>query len=81
MILEGAMPQSEEAPTAGCGAVRSGTSRLMEEVVERENLKAALKRVRQNKGSPGPDGMTTEELLPYLREHWVRIREALLAGT
>ena len=75
------MPQSEEAPTAGCGAVRSGTSRLMEEVVERENLKAALKRVRQNKGSPGPDGMTTEELLPYLREHWVRIREALLAGT
>ena len=75
------MPQNEEAPTAGCGAVRSGTSRLMEEMVEREKLKAALRRVRQNKGSPGTDGMTAEELLPYLREHWVRIREELLAGT
>jgi group II intron reverse transcriptase/maturase len=53
----------------------------MEEVVERENLKAALRRVRQNKGSPGIDGMTTEELLPYLREEWVRIREELLSGT
>jgi hypothetical protein len=53
----------------------------MEEVVERENLQAALRRVRQNKGSPGIDGMTTEELLPYLRESWARIREQLLAGT
>jgi len=75
------MPQHGEAPTAGCGNDRTGTSRLMEEVVERENLKAALRRVRQNKGGPGTDGMRTEELLPYLREHWARIREELLAGT
>jgi len=75
------MPQSEEAPTVGRGDGRSGTSCLMEEVVRRDNLKAALRRVRQNKGSPGTDGMTTEELLPYLRGHWVRIREQLLAGT
>ncbi len=81
MSLEGARPQQEEAPTAGCGTGRPGTSRLMEEVVERENLKAALRRVRQNKGSPGTDGMTTEELLPYLRGEWVRIREELLTGT
>ena len=80
VTLEGAMPQSEEAPTAGRGDGRSGTSRLMEEVVRRDNLKAALQRVRQNKGSPGTDGMTTEELLPYLREHWIRIRAELLAG-
>jgi group II intron reverse transcriptase/maturase len=53
----------------------------MEEVVRRDNLKAALGRVRQNQGSPGIDGMKTEELLPYLREHWSRIREQLLAGT
>jgi hypothetical protein len=33
----------------------------MEEVVERDNLKAALARVRQNQGSPGIDGRTTEE--------------------
>ncbi len=81
MTLEGARPQGEEAPTAGHGHGRSGTSRLMEEVVQRDNLKAALARVRQNKGSPGIDGMSTEELSPYLREHWLRIREALLAGT
>jgi group II intron reverse transcriptase/maturase len=53
----------------------------MEELVERENLRAALRRVRQNQGSPGVDGMTTEELVPYLRENWVRVREQLLAGT
>ena len=81
MTLEGAMRQCDEAPTAGQGDVRSGTSRLMEEVVRRDNLKAALQRVCQNQGSPGIDGMRTEELLPYLREQWVRIRGELLAGT
>jgi len=81
MTLEGAKRQRDEAPTAGGGDERLGTSRLREEVVERDNLKAALARVRQNQGSPGIDGMTTEELLPYLREHWARLREELLAGT
>ena len=42
VTLEGARPQNEEAPTAGRGNGRSGTSRVMEEVVERDNLKAAL---------------------------------------
>jgi hypothetical protein len=40
----------------------------MEEVCERENLKKALKRVRSNKGSPGIDGMTVDELPGYLYE-------------
>ena len=53
----------------------------MEEVVERGNAKAALKRVKQNKGSPGVDGMTVDELPEYLVEHWEEIREQLLAGT
>jgi RNA-directed DNA polymerase len=75
------MRQWDEAPPAGHGDVRSGTSRLLEEVVERDNLKAALRRVRQSKGSPGIDGMTTEELLPDVREQWVQIRGELLAGT
>jgi retron-type reverse transcriptase len=44
------------------------------------NLQAALKRVRQNKSSPGIDGMTVDQLRDYLREHWVRLREQLLAG-
>jgi group II intron reverse transcriptase/maturase len=54
---------------------------LMERVVSRPNLKSALKRVQRNKGGPGIDGVRTEELLPYLWEHWHRIRVALLAGT
>jgi RNA-directed DNA polymerase len=56
------------------------TTQLMEEVVRRENLQRALKRVRANKGSPGVDGMTVEELGGYLREQWPRMREELLGG-
>lgn len=52
----------------------------MEAVVERENMTAAWKRVRKNKGAPGVDGMTVEALLPYLRENWPRIKEELLTG-
>jgi group II intron reverse transcriptase/maturase len=53
----------------------------MELVVGRENCQKALKRVRQNKGSPGVDGMTVGELEAYLWAHWAEIREQLLAGT
>src|SRR5437867_9358901 len=53
----------------------------MERVVERGNAKAALKRVRQNKGSPGVDGMTVDELPKYLVDNWETIRAQLLAGT
>ena len=60
---------------------RADTEQLMEEVCERNNLKRALRRVRSNKGSPGIDGMTVEELPGYLREHWPVIREQLLHGT
>ncbi len=53
----------------------------MERVCERSNLQAALKRVRKNKGSPGIDGMTVDELPDHLRAHWAELRERLLAGT
>jgi RNA-directed DNA polymerase len=53
---------------------------LMEVICNRDNLRAALKRVRSNKGSPGVDGMRVEELGDHLRVHWPRIKEALLAG-
>jgi RNA-directed DNA polymerase len=72
--------RSEEAPTATQGDERSGTSGLMELVLERQNLQAALKRVRKNKGSPGIDGMTVEELAVHLKAHWSALREHLLTG-
>jgi RNA-directed DNA polymerase len=57
------------------------TNRLMEEVCERENLKAALRKVKANKGSPGVDGMTVIGIKDYLKQHWPAIREQLLNGT
>ncbi len=53
---------------------------MMEAVVERGNMVAALRRVKGNKGSAGVDGMSVNELVPYLKEQWPRIKEALLAG-
>jgi group II intron reverse transcriptase/maturase len=53
----------------------------MEAALTRKNLQAALKRVKRNKGSPGIDGMTVEELPDHLRVHWPSLREQLLAGT
>jgi RNA-directed DNA polymerase len=53
----------------------------MEEVVERENLIKALKRVKGNKGSPGVDGMSVGELPEYLKGHWAAIRDQLMSGT
>jgi RNA-directed DNA polymerase len=72
--------RSEEVSAAVHGDERSGASGLLEKALERANLQAALKRVRSNKGSPGIDGMTVEELPDHLREQWPRIREELLAG-
>ena len=53
---------------------------LMERICERENLRKALQRVKQNKGGPGIDGMTVNKLPGYLKKHWPEIREQLLAG-
>jgi RNA-directed DNA polymerase len=53
---------------------------LLEAVVERKNMWTALKQVERNKGAAGVDKMTVEQLRAYLREHWLRIKEELLAG-
>jgi RNA-directed DNA polymerase len=55
--------------------------RLMEAVVERENLWRAYERVMRNKGAGGIDKMTVEQLKPHLQQHWPRIRQALLEGS
>ena len=53
----------------------------MEEVCELENCKQALQRVKANKGSPGVDGMTVEQLSEYLKQHGLEIGEQLRNGT
>lgn len=57
------------------------TEKLMEEVLHRENLLTALRRVISNKGAPGIDGMTVNDLVVFLRQGWPAIREQLLCGT
>jgi len=53
---------------------------MWEEIFSGDNLKAALKRVQNNGGAPGVDGMTVGELPDHLRVHWPSIREKLEAG-
>jgi RNA-directed DNA polymerase len=53
----------------------------MEEICDPENLKEALRRVKANKGSPGMDGITVNQLDDYLEQHWPAIGEQLLSGT
>ncbi|MCP4648660.1 MAG: group II intron reverse transcriptase/maturase [PVC group bacterium] len=55
--------------------------RLLEEILKRENMNRAYKRVKSNKGSHGIDGMKVEELLEYLKEHGEEIKQSILEGT
>ena len=73
--------ETESQVTAHDTESPARTNRLMEEVCERENLKAALRQVKANKGSPGVDGMTVVGLKDFLKQHWPTIREQLLNGT
>ena len=54
---------------------------LFGQALRRENVLRAYERVVRNGGAPGVDGMTVEELMPFCRQHWARIREELLGGT
>jgi group II intron reverse transcriptase/maturase len=74
--------RSGEATSAAQRDERSGLDLglLMERVVEGGNLRRALKRVQQNEGSPGVDGLTVDELPAYLTRHWPAIREQLLTS-
>ena len=57
-------------------AEKDGANKLLEEILHRDNLNTAYLRVKRNGGAPGIDGMTVEEMLPYLKEH----KEKLLAS-
>ena len=54
---------------------------LLERVLERANLQRALKQVRSNRGAPGIDGMSVDELPSYVRDHWLEIRAQRVAGS
>ena len=53
---------------------------LLEQMVAPPNMRAALKRVEQNKGASGVDGMTVDKLRPFLTAQWITLRSAILEG-
>lgn len=73
-------PMGASSATAEKEVTRPGTTELMEAVVERSNMLAALHRVARNKGAAGVDGMTVADLRAYLKEQWPKIRGRLLSG-
>jgi len=72
---------ARQARTTHDGHTGAEAPMLIDQVVSRENLIRAYERVVRNKGAAGVDGMTVDDLMPYCRQHWSRLREELLNGT
>ena len=81
MKPEGPRPGQSPSPAPGDTAPHPALASLWEQLFSRENLALALRRVEQNAGAAGIDGMSTKELRPWLHSHWLEIRSALDAGT
>ena len=77
----GAAACEEGQATTALNRKRALTSRLMEQVCERDNLNRAYKRVKSNKGAPGIDGMTVGELYGWIKEHGEGLKASLLDGS
>jgi RNA-directed DNA polymerase len=80
--LRGKEGEHSYAPASEEGEDRNkvNTSKLLEKVLNRENLNLAYKRVKKNGGSHGVDGMKVDELLPYLKQHGESLKQTLLDG-
>jgi group II intron reverse transcriptase/maturase len=78
---EGARPERSNDPAPDDTAAHPAEASLWERFLARENLALALRRVEQNAGAAGIDGMSTKELRPWLQRHWPQVRFKLDAGT
>lgn len=74
------MPGSAEVSTASLTWTNAEPDTLMERVLAPANLKRAYQRVVSNKGAPGADGMTVEQLAGYVKQYWPTLKARLLAG-
>lgn len=70
-----------EHPGTGSAKSKAGTGGLLEAALTRQNLQAAWRRVRANRGAAGVDGLDIEQTARRLQTRWPDIRQALLAGT
>jgi RNA-directed DNA polymerase len=71
---------SEEFIASRLSESPTGKIRLMESILERNNMRRAVRRVIKNGGAPGVDGMTVRKISRYLKRHWTKICKALLEG-
>jgi RNA-directed DNA polymerase len=69
-----------EADAAATGQTKAGEPSLMEAVAERSNLWLAYRRVVENRGAPGIDGLSVEQFKDWLKTHWPGVKAALLDG-
>jgi len=66
-------------PLAEDNSIPAGCN-LLEQMVERDNMMLAYRRVMQNKGAAGVDKLSVSQLPEYLRNNWRTIKEQLLSG-
>jgi RNA-directed DNA polymerase len=78
---EGPRRERSGAPAPGVTGPHPVGASLWGSFLSRENLVRALRRVEQNAGAPGIDGMRTDELRSWLHRHWPEVRVELEAGT
>lgn len=57
-----------------------GKKDLLENILTKDNIDAAVKRVKRNKGASGIDGLEVTEIELYLEENWVTLKEQILSG-
>ena len=53
---------------------------LMEQMLERENMREAWKRVKANKGAPGIDHISVEDFPKHIGPHWNNVRAKVASG-
>ncbi len=73
-------PVAHQTYPAGAEYFEADTRELMEKIFSKANMQEAYRRVVQNGGAPGIDGITVDELKAQCQQHWPSIREALLSG-
>lgn len=84
-------PQRDSAEHEGYAEVRrsfrsiwkekdSAQPELLEKILYKDNLNRAFKRVKANKGAPGIDGITVDDIGAYLRENQQAIIERIYKG-
>ena len=54
--------------------------KLIEKILEEENIKISIHKVKTNKGAPGIDNMTVNELEDYFKEYYDEIKASILNG-